>query len=313
MHIALGAPLAYSLLVISGSRMRPATVATRTLPLALCAGQIIDVDAQESCGSGEGDSTSEGDGVSLTDDDGVRKLVLQSAPVDASVPTWGALVYVRYTCAFENGTVFDRTHETEPFELQLNAGKMVEGLQRGVETMRKGEVARLTVAPRYAYGEVGAGNVVPANATLRYEVELLDWELGPEVDNDELDMETYRRSLEGRLVASGSVGDFSWEETGEELILSVGLRGGQRARDILVDFNPRTVRIEVEGGAHLSGELRARVIPDECYWLIDDDGDVPELKVYLAKKGVFSRWNGLFQDIPSVTRQNGEDAADTGS
>jgi hypothetical protein len=52
------------------------------------------------------------------------------------------------------------------------------GWDKGVATMRKGEKAILECAPEYAYGDMGAGGVIPPKATLRFEVELLDFKEG---------------------------------------------------------------------------------------------------------------------------------------
>jgi len=242
------------------------------------------------CGAVEGETV-------LTEDGGVLKRVLCNAPEDATQPPWGALVRVTYTCAFSNGTVFDRAHEDSPFEFQLNGGNVVDGLQRGVESMQVGERARFTCAPRWAHGSAGAGSTVPADSTLQYEVELLSWQEGPPVEDDNLDMETYKASLEGNAVASGSSALYSWSEGGEEMTLLVPLNEGQGARDIKCEFQPRHLRVAVaSGGASFEGELRGRVTTEDCYWVLDDDGDVKILQIVLAKRNLFTRWDGPFLD-----------------
>ena len=63
-----------------------------------------------------------------------------------------------------------------PFSFQLGRGEVIKGWDVGVATMKKGERAKLTLQPDYAYGAGGAGDVIPANAVLVFEVELLKWE-----------------------------------------------------------------------------------------------------------------------------------------
>ena len=86
----------------------------------------------------------------------------------------GNLVRVHYTGWLEDGTKFDSSHDrTEPFEVPLGAGMVIQGWDRGVAGMKVGGVRRLFIPAQWAYGQRGAGGVIPPNATLIFEVELL--------------------------------------------------------------------------------------------------------------------------------------------
>jgi len=75
----------------------------------------------------------------------------------------------------EAGRKFDSSHDRhQPFGFALGKGNVIAGWEEGVEGMRTGGKRRLVIPPALGYGEFGAGNVIPPNATLLFEVELLE-------------------------------------------------------------------------------------------------------------------------------------------
>ena len=84
-------------------------------------------------------------------------------------------VTVHYTGYLENGKVFDSSLNKgrEPFSFTLGTGSVIKGWDEGLKGMKVGGKRKLIIPPDIGYGKNGAGNVIPPNATLIFDVELL--------------------------------------------------------------------------------------------------------------------------------------------
>ncbi len=89
--------------------------------------------------------------------------------------TPGSLVSVQYVGMLPDGTVFDASakHGGEPFTFPLGAGRVIKGWDQGVAGMKVGGKRQLIIPPDLAYGDQAVGGVIPANATLIFDVELV--------------------------------------------------------------------------------------------------------------------------------------------
>ena len=93
---------------------------------------------------------------------------------NGAMPKAGDRVTVHYTGWLTDGSKFDSSVDRgQPFVFVIGRGQVIGGWDQGVATMKVGDKVRLTNPPELGYGARGAGGVIPPNATLIFEVELL--------------------------------------------------------------------------------------------------------------------------------------------
>ena len=86
----------------------------------------------------------------------------------------GDNIIIHYKGTLTDGTKFDSSYDRgTPFETQIGVGQVIKGWDEGVIGMKVGGKRKLTIPPELGYGASGAGNVIPPNATLIFEVELI--------------------------------------------------------------------------------------------------------------------------------------------
>ena len=117
--------------------------------------------------------------VSVKQDGGIKKKILQAAPDDAAgPPPNGYQVKAHYTGTLaKDGTKFDSSVDRgRPFDFTIGKGQVIRGWDEGFASMKVGEKAMLQIQPDYGYGAAGSPPKIPANAVLNFEVELLGFE-----------------------------------------------------------------------------------------------------------------------------------------
>ena len=113
----------------------------------------------------------------ITTDSGLQYVDLKVG--DGAAPVMGDTVVVHYIGWLADGTKFDSSVDRgQPFDFAIGMGRVIPGWDEGVATMKVGGKRKLIIPPELAYGTAGSGTggVIPPNATLVFEVELLDIE-----------------------------------------------------------------------------------------------------------------------------------------
>ncbi len=108
----------------------------------------------------------------VTTDSGLQYEVIVAG--DGAQPQPGNRVFVHYVGTLEDGTKFDSSRDRgKPFDFTIGQGQVIKGWDEGVGDMKVGDRRKLIIPPELGYGARGAGGVIPPNATLIFDVELL--------------------------------------------------------------------------------------------------------------------------------------------
>ena len=109
----------------------------------------------------------------VTTESGLRYIVVQKGA--GNPPAKGTTISAHYTGTLADGTKFDSSVDRGvPFEFAIGRGQVIKGWDEGVGSMNVGGKRELIIPPDLAYGDRGAGSVIPPGATLKFEVELID-------------------------------------------------------------------------------------------------------------------------------------------
>lgn len=174
--------------------------------------------ALAACGStGAGGQDAAGGSV-ITTESGLQYEQIESG--EGPSPQPGEVVLVHYRGTLEDGTEFDSSYSRgEPIGFVLGQGRVIQGWEEGIALMNEGGKARLTIPPELAYGEQGVGDVIPSNATLIFEVELVSVRAGAPAAPSEVEASDYVVTDSGLKYYDLEVGDGPSPEPGQTAVV----------------------------------------------------------------------------------------------
>jgi peptidylprolyl isomerase len=152
----------------------------------------------------------------MTTDSGLQYIEIEEG--SGPTPQEGDIVSVHYVGTLEDGTEFDSSHNRgKPIQFSLGRGMVIPGWEEGIALMKEGGKAKLIIPPELAYGASGAGGVIPPNATLTFEVELVSVQPGAPDAPTEVDEADYVTTDTGLKYYDLEVGDGPVPETGQQV------------------------------------------------------------------------------------------------
>jgi peptidylprolyl isomerase len=154
----------------------------------------------------------------LTTPSGLQYIEIEQG--DGPAPQIGEVVFVNYRGTLEDGTEFDNSYSRgEPIAFPLGKGFVIPGWDEGIALMNVGGKARLIIPPDLAYGAEGVGGVIPPNATLIFDVELVSISPGSPAEFTSVNEEDYVTTESGLKYYDFETGTGPTPQAGQEVVV----------------------------------------------------------------------------------------------
>lgn len=163
-------------------------------------------------------TTEQPEGEAMITDSGLEITMIEEGT--GETPAAGDIVVVHYTGTLEDGTKFDSSYDRgEPIAFALGQGRVIPGWDEGIALLSVGSKAQLVIPPQLAYGDQGAGGVIPPGATLRFDVELVEIRPGAPDAPTEVAESDYTTTDSGLQYYDLEVGSGDTPETGDTVVV----------------------------------------------------------------------------------------------
>jgi len=243
----------------------------------------------------------------------LAKYIKKESDYPDERPVEGDMVRIHYVGKLEDGTVFDSSRARgEPFEFVLGETEVIDGWEMLISTMALGERCDLVIPPEYAYGEAGMPPIIPENATLTFDIELVD--IGRPIkddDDDDEDDDLDSEDAQGSEVfwekdderEAGLGPGYKWEATasGSEICITVPMKKDVKVKEIKVSFRTNSLTCKVGQKSIIDGEIFAAVDSDDSHWDVERAGNRVNLLLYLVKLDTRLKWDRLLKGIDGAS------------
>jgi peptidylprolyl isomerase len=218
----------------------------------------------------------DGEGAFETTESGLQINVIDQG--DGATPQAGELVSVHYTGWLTDGTKFDSSLDRgQPISFPLGQGGVIPGWDEGISLLNEGGKARLIIPPDLGYGASGAGGVIPPDATLVFDVELVGIRAGAPEQPEEVAEDDYEVTDSGVKIYDVAEGDGPEIEEGQILTFhyTAWLEDGTRFDSSLLQGQPANVEfgsgVPIPGwdaglaGMKVGGIRQVVIPPDQAF------------------------------------------------
>lgn len=239
----------------------------------------------------------------------LAKYIKKASDYPEYRPKEGDRVKIHYVGKLEDGTVFDSSRARgEPFEFTLGDNEVIDGWEMLISTMALGERCDLVIPPEHAYGEAGMPPIVPENATLTFDIELMD--IGSPIedeDEDDEDDDFSSEDAQGSEVfwekddeREGGLGPgYKWEATasGSEICITVPMKKDVTLKQIKVSFRTNSLTCRIGPKTFIDGDIFAAVDSDDSHWDVEKESNRVNLLIYLVKLDTRLKWDRLLKGV----------------
>lgn len=183
----------------------------------------------------------------ITTDSGLQIAVTEEGDGEQAVA--GKVVSVHYTGMLADGTVFDSSFSrNEPIRFPLGQGRVIPGWEEGIAMLSEGGSASLIIPPELGYGAQGSGGVIPPNATLYFQVELVEVAEGGPAEPEDVEASAYEETDSGLQYYEMESGDGETPEDGQPVRMNytAWLEDGTRIDSSLDSGEPLTFALGSE-------------------------------------------------------------------
>eukprot|EP00930_Biecheleria_cincta_P102775 TRINITY_DN945_c0_g2_i2.p1 TRINITY_DN945_c0_g2~~TRINITY_DN945_c0_g2_i2.p1 ORF type:complete len:601 (-),score=121.51 TRINITY_DN945_c0_g2_i2:178-1980(-) len=239
-------------------------------------------------------------GIDVLGDDTLIKRILRVSPRNTRgcKPHLADNVTIHYVSRLENGSVIEDTRKRgEPFQFRVGHEQAIRGVEEAVMSMSSGETSLFYIDPKLAYGTDGIDRIVPPDATLLYEIELVqfvDMHSVAKQSNEDVEIPLDLDKMGKNDLGQGGddpQGRWRWERHGQVMVVVVPIDEETSGKDIECLLLKNHISASLRGEILFDGEPGLEIDENESDWEIKEDISGQRCAfIHLVKNHEFERW-----------------------